>query len=52
MTKSNDMTGQTPWETQTLRLVNRLDHLVQAGQGKVTVEVGDPGEPKKVENKG
>ena len=52
MTKSNDMTGKSTWETPTLRFVSRLDQLVQGGEGKVTVEIGDPGEPKKVENKG
>jgi hypothetical protein len=48
MTKTNDMTGKTTWETPALRFVSRLDQLVQGGEGKV----GDPGEPKKVENKG
>ena len=51
MTKSNS-TGKPTWETPTLQFVSRLDQLVQGGEGKVTVEVGDPGEPKKVENKG
>ena len=52
MTNTNDTTGKSTWERPTMRLVGRLDELVQAGQGKVTVEVGDPGEPKKVQNKG
>jgi hypothetical protein len=52
MTNTNDSTGKSTWERPTLRLVGRLDQLVQGGTGKVTVEVGDPGEPKKVENKG
>jgi hypothetical protein len=52
MTNPNDSTGKSTWERPTVRLVGRLDQLVQGGTGKVTVEVGDPGEPKKVENKG
>jgi hypothetical protein len=52
MTNSNDTTGKASWDRPTVRLVGRLDQIVQAGTGKVTVEVGDPGEPKKVENKG
>lgn len=52
MTNTNDTTGKSTWEQPTLRFVSRLDQLVQGGEGKVTVEVGDPGEPKKVENKG
>jgi hypothetical protein len=40
------------WTAPTLTYVSRLDQLVQAGTGKVTVEIGDPGEPKKVQNKG
>jgi len=40
------------WTAPTLTYVSQLDRLVQAGTGKVTVEIGDPGEPKKVQNKG
>ena len=52
MTNTNDTTAKSNWQRPTMRLVGRLDQLVQAGTGKITVEVGDPGEPKKVENKG
>jgi hypothetical protein len=50
-TKS-DVTGKNQWESPTVKFVGRVDQLVQGGQGKVTVQVGDPGEPKKVDNKG
>jgi hypothetical protein len=40
------------WTAPTLTYVSRLDQLVQGGTGKVTVEIGDPGEPKKVQSKG
>jgi hypothetical protein len=40
------------WTAPTLTHVGRLDQLVQGGTAKVTVEIGDPGEPKKVQNKG
>ena len=40
------------WTAPALTYVSRLDQLVQGGTGKVTVEIGDPGEPKKVQNKG
>ena len=40
------------WTAPVLTYVNQLDQLVQAGTGKVTVEIGDPGEPKKVQSKG
>jgi hypothetical protein len=50
--EKNEVTGKNAWETPTLTYVSRVDELVQGGTGKVTVEVGDPGEPKKVDNKG
>lgn len=40
------------WTAPALTYVGRLDQLVQGGTGKVTIEVGDPGETKKVQNKG
>jgi hypothetical protein len=40
------------WTAPTLSYVSRVDQVVQGGTGKVTVEVGDPGEPKKVDVKG
>jgi hypothetical protein len=52
MTKTNDTKTTSTWETPTVRFVGRLDHLVQEGTGKITVETGDTGEPRKVENKG
>lgn len=53
MTKeTNDVTQKSNWKTPTLTYAGRVDQLVQGGTGKVTVEVGDPGEPKKVDNKG
>ena len=40
------------WTAPALTYVSRLDQLVQAGNAKVTIEVGDPGEPKKQTGKG
>ena len=50
--EKKDDTGKQSWETPTLTYVSRVDQLIQGGQGKVNVEIGDPGEPKKVDNKG
>jgi hypothetical protein len=50
--KQTVLSGKSPWTAPTLTYVDRLDRLVQGGTGKVTVEVGDPGEPKKVSSKG
>ena len=50
--EKSDVAGKKTWVAPTLTYVSRVDQLVQGGQGKVTVEVGDPGEPKKVDNKG
>ena len=36
------------WTAPALTYVGRLDQLVRGGGGKVTIETGDPGEPKKV----
>ena len=44
--------GKPRWTAPALTYVSRLDQLVQGGTAKVTVEIGDPGEPKKVQNKG
>lgn len=52
MKNTNDTKAISTWDTPTVRFVGRLDHLVQEGTGKVTVQVGDTGEPRKVENKG
>jgi hypothetical protein len=40
------------WTAPALTYVGRLDQLVQGGTAKVTIEIGDPGETKKVQNKG
>jgi hypothetical protein len=50
--RKESATEKNTWETPTLAYAGRVDQLVQGGTGKVTVEVGDPGEPKKVDNKG
>jgi hypothetical protein len=50
--KQMTVSNKSPWTAPTLTYVDRLDRLVQSGTGKVTVEVGDPGEPKKVSVKG
>jgi hypothetical protein len=50
--KQMTLANKSPWTAPTLTYVDRLDRLVQSGTGKVTVEVGDPGEPKKVSVKG
>lgn len=36
------------WETPTLRAVGTVGDVLKNGGGKVTVIIGDPGEPRKV----
>jgi hypothetical protein len=37
-----------PWEPPKLTSVGTISSVLQGGSGKVTVTVGDPGEPRKV----
>jgi hypothetical protein len=37
-----------PWRRPELKSVGTVGDVLQGGMGKVTVTVGDPGEPQKV----
>jgi hypothetical protein len=39
---------RAPWEAMELDELGRLTDVIQQGGGKITITVGDPGEPRKV----
>lgn len=40
--------GQKPWEKPEVTPIGRAADILRQGGGKISVIVGDPGEPKKV----
>jgi hypothetical protein len=40
--------SRQPWQRPALKSVGTVGDVLQGGNGKVTVIVGDPGEPQKV----
>jgi hypothetical protein len=40
------------WQTPTLLYVGSVAQAIQGGQGKLTADLGDPGEPLKVPSTG
>lgn len=46
------MKSQRRWEPMRVKYLGNVAEIVQQGGGKITITIGDPGEPRKVPSTG